>query len=88
MPGCWRNFEDLEENLSLIELEWILEMHYKAKREDQIFAANIQGIDLEKAEVDAKKKKVEQRAQARLYGDKAAAEMEWDELGIEFEIEE
>lgn len=61
MPG-WSNVEDIEEKLTFEELVGIL----KARREDVLrqnkFLANIQGIDLDKQEYDAKYEEMQKRA--------------------------
>lgn len=44
--GIWKNYEELEENLSVDELLSTLNAHRKSQREQQKFFAAIQGIDL------------------------------------------
>lgn len=44
--GIWKNYEELEENLSVDELLSILNAQRKLQREQQRFFAAIQGIDL------------------------------------------
>ena len=46
----WRNYEELEENLSLAELNQTLESYREAKREERRFLAAIQGIDIDKGQ--------------------------------------
>lgn len=47
MIGHWRNFDELEENLSLPELEAILDAWRERNYEQNKFLAAIKGIDLE-----------------------------------------
>ena len=44
--GIWKNYEELEENLSVDELLSTINAHRKSQREQQKFYAAIQGIDL------------------------------------------
>lgn len=48
--GIWKNYEELEENLSVDELLSTLNAHRKSQREQQRFFAAIQGIDLSEDE--------------------------------------
>lgn len=86
--GAWKNFEDLEESLSLPELDFLLKTVREDKKETQVFQAAIQGIDLSKHygnDVEARRKAVEKRAAERLAGGKDAYErQEFAELGIDF----
>lgn len=87
MPGAYKNFAELEEKLTIDELKILLESYNKIKRDEQIFEAGLVGMDLIKAENDARIKAVRERAQEKLYGEKALSDMTWAELGIEIEIE-
>lgn len=49
MLGHWKNFDELESNLSLEELTAVLDASRKKDYEDKKFAASIQGIDLEES---------------------------------------
>lgn len=44
--GIWKNYDELEESLSIDELLFTLNADRKSKREKQRFLAAIQGIDL------------------------------------------
>jgi hypothetical protein len=44
--GIWKNYDELEDNLSVDELLSTLNAHRKSQREQQRFFAAIQGIDL------------------------------------------
>lgn len=46
--GHWKNFDELESNLSLDELIALLDSVRKKDYEDKKFFAAIQGVDLEK----------------------------------------
>jgi phytoene/squalene synthetase len=45
--GHWKNFDELETNLSLEELTALLEASRKKDFEDKKFAAALQGVDLD-----------------------------------------
>jgi hypothetical protein len=47
--GHWKNFDELEENLSLEELNALLEATRKKDYEDKKFMAAIQGVDLDES---------------------------------------
>lgn len=49
MAGKWKNFEELEESLSVDELMLILKTINKRDYEQRQFEAAIQGIDIEKS---------------------------------------
>lgn len=66
--GHWKNFEELEDNISIPELEQILESSRDVKRRDQVFLAAIQGIDLDKNTKDTSFEDVKRRAEAKLRG--------------------
>lgn len=44
--GIWKNYDELEDNISVDELLSTLNAHRKSQREQQKFLAAIQGIDL------------------------------------------
>ena len=48
--GIWKNYDELEDNLSVDELLSTLNAHRKSQREQQRFFAAIQGIDLSEDE--------------------------------------
>lgn len=89
--GHWTNFAELEENLSLPELQHILD----AKREDEYrnrrFAAALQGIDLDEGQVSENQRRLEEiqkKVWVEQYGQRAVDKHEYFELGLEVEIEE
>lgn len=88
--GVWKNVEDLEMHINLDELKFILDAARERDHRNQRFMAAIQGIDIDKgAKEDAKEKfeAVQQRVTARLQG-KSIEQLEYDELGLDVEIEE
>lgn len=48
MLGIWKNYQDLEDSLSMPELTSILVAKYEKDREDRKFLAALQGVDIEK----------------------------------------
>jgi hypothetical protein len=47
LTGCWRNFDELEDSLSLRELYEILEAFRKRVYDDRVFNAKIHGIQID-----------------------------------------
>jgi hypothetical protein len=89
--GAWKNFEDLEESLTLPELDLLLQTIRNDKKETNVFLAAIQGIDLNKHysnPVKDKIKEIEERAAIRAAGGQDEYDRhEFAEFGIEFEDE-
>lgn len=85
MLGMWKNFDDLEESLSLPELELLLTTARKRREQEMKFTAGLQGVDLDEGRVDEERAAIERRAQARIAGvDETGVEaMEWADIGIE-----
>ena len=44
--GTWKNYQDLEESLSMPELLQTIESMQEKERQDKIFLASLQGVDL------------------------------------------
>lgn len=88
--GNWKNFEHLEESLSLPEIKIILETHQEVRRQDQVFQAGLKGIDLEEAAYKAKMKEIKERAQNKIHGAQDWEGMSLSQLGmfVEEEFEE
>ena len=83
--GIWRNVEDLEDALSLPELETILTAARKEKESERKFMAAIQGIDLEKGNADDAKERFEsikRRVAARKSG-KSEEQLALEGMGID-----
>lgn len=88
--GIWRNVEDLEDALSLPELEVILTASREKEHRYNKFMAALQGVDIDKGNqesAEAAFDRVQRRATARLSG-ASEEQLEHNDFGIEFEIEE
>lgn len=88
---AWKNFEDLEESLTLPELDFLLKTIREDKKETHVFLAAIQGIDLKKHygdPVEEKRRDIERRAAEKLHGKEAVERQDFAEFGIEFEPED
>lgn len=86
--GHWKNFEELEENLSLPELTQVLDASRKAQKEQNTFLAAIQGIDLDKGNKTTPDfEEVKRRAQAKLAG-VTEEEIDLAAIGIKIEVED
>ena len=88
--GIWKNVEDLEKHINIDELRVILDAAREREHRNQRFMAAIQGIDIDKDKKDSAKEafdRVNQKVQAQLQG-KTQEELEYDELGLDVEIEE
>ena len=85
--GAWKNIEDLEENVSLPELDVFLKGIRDATKDERIFLAAMQGVDLTKHynnPVEDKKREIERRAAERLAGSAEELErQEFADFGIE-----
>lgn len=88
MLGHWKNFEELEENLSLPELEAILEAGRDAEYQRFKFQASLKGINLdEETNQGSSFDDIKRRADAKLYGI-SEEEVQLREVGIGFQVEE
>lgn len=88
--GIWKNVADLEESLSLPELEAILKASRDREHRQNTFAAALKGIDLnEGASNDAKERfdEVQRRVEAKLTG-KEKSQLDLDVFAFDFEKEE
>jgi hypothetical protein len=86
MLGIWKNFEEMEENLTLAELEKLLEAKRDQDFQNKKFAAALKGVNLDDpADEDAPTfEEVKRRADAKLRG--VSTEMlEFAEIGIGIE---
>jgi hypothetical protein len=88
--GIWKNVAELEESITLEELELILDAHREQVHANQKFFAALKGIDLDapsQDEVNDRMERVRNRAAARLKGaNPEHADLE--SMGIDIEIEE
>jgi hypothetical protein len=83
MLGIWKNFEEMEDNLTLAELEKLLEAKRDQDFQNKKFAAALKGVDLdEPSEKDAPTfEDIKRRAEAQLRGVSPEA-LEFAEIGI------
>ena len=86
MLGQWKNFEELEENLCIDELNALLEAIRRKEKRQEIFQAALQGVDLSEDENKSSFEEVQNRARARLAG-VTPEELELGEIGIAIETE-
>lgn len=86
-PGAWKSFEEIEDTLSLGELNQILDSSRKEKRDHQKFLAAIKGIDLDKGNKNNNTPEFEaikRRVQAKISGQNEE-QMALAEAGIKIE---
>ena len=90
IPGMFKNFDELEDNLTLGELEILLSKAREVEHDRQRFAASLKGIDLDKGDEESAEERferVKRRAQAKLAG-MSEEQFEFAEIGIQFNVEE
>jgi len=91
--GMWKNFDELEENISIDELAVILEASRKKDRQDKEFAAALKGIKLDSQDTDEENENITpyeravRKAKAIASG-MGEEEYEFAELGFGVEEEE
>lgn len=86
--GAWKSFDELEENVSLIELDWMVKAIRADQEDNRVFAAALKGIDLKEHAVDPieeKRREIERRAQEKMLGFEEVERQEFEEFGIVFE---
>ena len=87
--GRWKNFEELEECLSIPELDFIIKHKREFDNNQRKFEAAIHGIDLEKGRQDSieeRREAVKRKAAIRLAGSEEQLErQELQELGFGFQ---
>lgn len=69
--GTWKSFEDLEEHLTLQELDELLQAMYNKESRRNQFAASLKGIELKAPEQENLYEKVKERAHKRLMKERA-----------------
>ena len=87
--GQWKNFAEIEEALTLQELEAILEASREQRNEQNKFLAAIQGVDLDKANGESVQDRfdaVKRRAEAKLSG-RSEIELEYAEFGLDMDFD-
>lgn len=85
--GIWKNIEELEDSINIDELHMILKAGRDREERQNRFAAALKGINLDEGKEDEAYAAVERRAKARLEG-RTEEELEFEELGIEVEVED
>ena len=96
--GIWKNIEELEDSLSLPELNAILSASRDREHRSNKFAAALRGIDLDKHSKEQNEERFEEinrRAQAKLHAmrtgadaEKTERQLELADFGFGLEIEE
>lgn len=88
--GQWKNFEEMEDNLSLPELNAVLNAAREQEYNRRKFAAALKGVDLEESSsqesAEERFERIKRQAQALASG-KSETEIEFSDLGIGVEIE-
>ncbi len=81
--GHWKNFDEIEDNLNLEELQTILEASREQEYNRQKFAAALKGVDLDEktGNTDSSFEEVKRRAQAKVSGI-SEEEIEFSQIGI------
>lgn len=83
--GHWRNYEEMEEQLTLDELRVTLEAKREHEYKQQKFAAALKGVNLDehtgKDEETLTGDDIKRRVEEKLKGPNAEA-LEWQEIGI------
>lgn len=86
--GAWKNFDEMEESISLPELNAMLLAIRKDQESERTFHAAINGIDLDKYKVDSieeKKREIERRVAEKTLGFEAVERQELSGFGFDFE---
>jgi hypothetical protein len=92
-PGAWKNFEDIEENLSLPEIEQILDASRRRDWDRNKFAAALKGVELDdyptssNSEAEVTAEDIKRRAEAKIRGI-SEDEIALEEMGIAYEVED
>jgi hypothetical protein len=83
MLGIWKNFDEMESNLTLAELESLLEAKRDNEFENKKFAAALKGIDLDdpRDKETASFEDIKRRAEAKLRG-VSEEQVEFAQIGI------
>lgn len=81
MLGQWKNFDEIEENLCLAEINVILEASRERRHEDRKFAAALKGVDLDENKEETSFEAVKRRAEAKLRG-MTEEQYELTEIGV------
>lgn len=86
--GAWKSFDELEENINLIELDWMLKAIRQNEEDTRVFHAALQGVDLKATKVDSieeKRREIERRVAEKQLGFQEVERQEFAEFGIDFD---
>jgi hypothetical protein len=84
-PGAYRNFDDIEEYLTMDELTLMYERAYEMKQDEHRFFAAIQGIDLDDGKKSAGQEVID-RATLKAAAEQLGKTEEQFELEMMFEF--
>jgi hypothetical protein len=87
--GIWKNIQELEDNVTLEEMQIILDAAREKDYQHQKFLAALKGINLDEqsgADIRSKFDAVQERANARLRGENAE-DASWESLGLDIETD-
>lgn len=86
--GIWKSVAELEEHVTLQELNGILKAYHEQENRHNRFTAALKGINLDEGNTDAKERfdAVQRRVEEKL--GKRTEKDDMSELGFEFEVEE
>lgn len=85
--GIWRNIKEMEDELSLPEIEAIVSAAREKEMRHHRFLAALKGIDLDENEGPSRFDEVKQRVTAKQSG-KSVESLELEDMGMEIETEE
>lgn len=85
--GSWKTLKEMEEVLTLEELQLLLKAKNKQEEKDRTFMAALQGVDLTKDQKDSDFERVKRKAAADMAG-KTEEEYVFDMIGIEVETDD
>lgn len=84
VPGSWKSLDDLEEHVTINELERMLTAARKIEHEARKFHAAIKGINLDENNASTSSfEEVQERARAKAAG-KSPEELSLEEVGIAY----
>ncbi len=91
--GHWKNFDELEESLTIEEMNAIIQASRDQEMRNWEFQASLKGIDLKKDKKNDRFDEIKKRAEARLYEELGEdyhnpdRELTLEEMGIKVESE-
>lgn len=87
--GAWKNFDELEESISLVELDFLIKQIRQDSNDTRVFLAAIQGIDLSANmpnSIEEKRREIERRAAEKRLGFEEVERQEFADFGIDFGV--